>query len=399
MAFQRQIPSDELFSAQLEMLMQNGRIASMVANLLGVLAVLILLWPYYERLNLFLWCFGILALILIRSVQMTTSLATRAYQSKPARLFWWLLLGSALTGGVWSATFIYVSQSVPATLEYVLLLIVVIITAISLAVMAVIREYFLAFVFTALWPIAWWCLVHPWDNPYNLLIGLLLLGVSALFVLASSGIHDMFRAMLSLSWQQESMSRELGQITNSMRDRNRQLREARQQLTELANIDELTGLGNRRVVNKVLREEVNRARRAGTSVSVVLIDVDHFKKYNDTYGHPAGDEALRRLGDLMQNATARAGEVIARYGGEEFIAILPNTELPDAVRTAERLQRLVREENIAHKSSDVADYLTISQGVASVRPDEEIDPGSIVDSADAALYRAKREGRNGIAVA
>ena len=399
MAYQRQIPDQELFSAQLEMLMQHGRIASMSANLVGVLAYLLLLWPYFDALNMLLWGFGLLTLLLLRSLHMSNGLATRAYQNKPRSLFWWLIIGAALTGGWWSATFLYVLQIVPATLEYVLLLVVVVIAAISLAVMVVIREYYLAFLFSSLLPIAWWSIVHPWDNPYSLLIGALTLGVAGLLMMASSGIHEMFKTMLSLSWQQESMSRELGQITNSLRDRNKQLREARQQLTDLANIDELTGLGNRRVVNKVLREEVNRARRAGTSISVVLIDVDHFKNYNDTYGHPAGDEVLRSLGEIMQNATARAGEVIARYGGEEFIAILPNTELSDAVRMAERLQTLVREENMPHRSSEVADRITISQGVASVRPTEDIDPASIVDSADAALYRAKREGRNCIAVA
>lgn len=399
MTYQRQIPAEELFAAQLEILMQHGRIASVMANLVAVLAFLALLWPYFRLANLMLWGFAFLVLLLLRSLHMSSALSSRAYQYHPKHLFWWLIVGSTLTGGAWSATFIYVCQTVPAALQYVLLVIIVIIAAISLAAMAVIREYFLAYVFSALWPIAWWSLAHPWDNPYALLIGMFLLGISGLLVIASSSIHDMFLTMQSLSWRQEAMSRELGQITNSLRDRNRQLREARQQLTDLANIDELTGLGNRRVVNKVLRDEVNRARRAGTSISVVLIDVDHFKNYNDTYGHSAGDDVLRRLGDIMQSATARAGEVIARYGGEEFIAILPNAKLADAVRTAERLQRLVREENIPHKSSGVADRITVSQGVASVRPTDEVEPGSIVDAADSALYRAKREGRNGIAVA
>jgi diguanylate cyclase (GGDEF)-like protein len=290
------------------------------------------------------------------------------------------------------------SAALPVNLQYVLLLVIVMIAAISLAVMVVIREYFLAFVFAALWPIAWWSLVHFWDQPYNLFIGLLLLGVLGLLTLASNGIYETFRRMLSLNWQQEAMTRELGQITKSLRDRNGQLQEARRQLTDLANIDELTGLGNRRMINQTLRQEVNRARRAGGALSVILIDVDFFKKYNDTYGHPAGDEVLRRIGDIMLLATARAGEVAGRYGGEEFILVLPGAGLPDALRTAERLKSLIHEENMPHVNSDVSDRVTISQGVLSIMPDEAVDPGVLVDKADAALYRAKREGRNKIAV-
>jgi diguanylate cyclase (GGDEF)-like protein len=393
----RNISDDQLFSAQLELLMQHGRVASMISNLIGALAVMALLWPYYRASLLLLWGFGLLVLLLTRSMHMSSALSDRSFVSNPRGLFWQLIVGSALTGAVWSLTFIYVSATIPATMQYLMLLIIVMIAAISLAVMVVIREYFLVFIFASLWPVAWWSIVHFWEQPHNLLLGLLLLAVIGLLVGASNGIHETFRRMLSLSWQQETMARELGQITNSLRERNRQLQEARKQLTELANIDELTGLGNRRLINQVLRDEVNRARRKGGWLSVILIDVDFFKKYNDTYGHPAGDEVLKRLGQIMQRATARAGEVVARYGGEEFIVVLPGASQSDAVRTAERLQKFINDENISHTASDVADRVTISQGVLSVQPDEDVDPGVLIDRADAALYRAKREGRNRIA--
>ncbi|MFT4768053.1 MAG: diguanylate cyclase (GGDEF)-like protein [Glaciecola sp.] len=398
MIYLRNIPESELFSAQLELLMQHARVASMMANLIGVIAVMGLLWPYFDTGGLLLWGFGLLSLLLLRSLHMSSALADRRYLSGPQKLFWQLVLGSAVTGLVWSGTFILVSPYLPVTLQYLLLLIVVFISVISLAVMVVVREYFLAFIFAALWPIAWWSLAHFWDQPYNLLLGLLLLALTGLLTAAGNGIHDTFRRMLSLSWQQETMTRELGQITGSLRDRNVQLQEARRQLTDLANIDELTGLGNRRLINQTLRDEVNRARRSHGWVSVILIDVDYFKKYNDTYGHPAGDEVLRRIGDIMQRVTARAGEVAGRYGGEEFILVLPGAKAPDALRAAERLQRLVYEENIPHSASDVSDRISISQGVLSIMPDEDVDPGVLVDRADAALYEAKREGRDKIAL-
>lgn len=398
MIYLRNIPEDELFSAQLELLMQHGRVASMAANLLGATAVIALLWPYYATEDLLLWAFGLLILLLLRSVHMSSALADRRYLTRPKPVFWKLVFGSAITGLVWSGTFILVSPQLPLTLQYLLLLVIVIISSISLAVMVVVREHFLAFVFCALWPIAWWSLAHFWDQPYNLLLGLLLLALTALLTAASKGIHDTFRRMLSLSWQQEAMARELGQITGSLRDRNLQLQEARRQLTDLANIDELTGLGNRRFINQTLRDEVNRARRSEGWLSVVLIDVDFFKSYNDSYGHPAGDDVLRRIGGIMQRATARAGEVAGRYGGEEFILVLPGASASDALRVTQRLQRLVQQENIPHSASEVSDRVSISQGVLSVKPDQDIDPGVLIDRADAALYQAKREGRDKIAV-
>ncbi len=179
---------------------------------------------------------------------------------------------------------------------------------------------------------------------------------------------------------------------------NRQLRDARRQLTDLANVDELTGLGNRRLVNNVLQEEINRARRSGTLLSVIMLDVDYFKNYNDTYGHPAGDEVLQRLANVMQRATSRAGELVARYGGEEFILILPGASGITGMRTATRLRELVNLENILHETSEVSDHITVSQGLVTVRPDSELVPKSLIELADKALYRAKKAGRNAIEV-
>lgn len=398
MVYLRNIPENELFCAQLELLIQHGRVASMSAHLLGVLVTLAVVWPYLDTTSLLLWGFGILTLLLLRSLHMSSALAERRFQTRPRRLFWTLVLGSALTGAVWSITYIYASTLLPLNLQYLLLLVIIVIAAVSLAVMVVVREYFLAFVFTALWPIAWWLLAHHAEQSQNLVLGLLLLALSALLVAASGGIHQTFQRMLRLAWQQEAMARELGQITNSLRERNRQLQEARRQLTDLANVDELTGLGNRRRINEVLREEMRRAARAGSSLAVVLIDVDYFKAYNDTYGHPAGDEVLRRIGEVMQRVSARAGEVVARYGGEEFIVVLPGAGTDEAMGVARRLQALVAEENIPHGASAVADRITLSQGIAAMVPDGDTDALALVERADEALYGAKRGGRNRIEV-
>jgi diguanylate cyclase (GGDEF)-like protein len=232
-----------------------------------------------------------------------------------------------------------------------------------------------------------------------MLIGFVLLAFCALLLVVCDRVYRSFRNMIALTWEREAIAQELGDLTGSLRDRNRQLQDARRQLTDLANVDELTGLGNRRLVNNVLKEEINRARRGASELSVILLDVDYFKNYNDTYGHPAGDTVLQRLADLMQRATTRAGEVVARYGGEEFILILPGASAASALRTANRLRELVNAEAIPHETSQAAGHITISQGIVTARPDSELEPADLINLADKALYRAKDSGRNAIAVA
>jgi diguanylate cyclase (GGDEF)-like protein len=401
MIYQRHMPREELFSAQLEMLMQNGRIATVVSHLIGVGATVALFWPYLELTALLLWAAAFLILLLLRSLQMSNALVDRRFLTRPKRVFWQLVLGSAVTGLVWAAVYVFAANRVPLSLQYVFLLLITMMSAFSVGFSVVIREYFIAYLFASLWPIAWWSLAHYWQQPHNVLIGFSLLAFCALMLFVTNRIHESFRNMISLNWERETMANELSDLTGSLRDRNRQLRDARRRLSDLANIDELTGLGNRRLVNNVLAEEINRARRGDAELSVILLDVDYFKNYNDTYGHPAGDEVLQRLADLMQRATTRAGEVVARYGGEEFILVLPGASHESVRRTASRLQELVVLEHIPHKSSQVADHITISQGLVTVRPqpDDGIEPADLIKAADKALYDAKGAGRNAIAIA
>jgi diguanylate cyclase (GGDEF)-like protein len=399
MIYQRHIPREELFSAQLEMLMQNGQLATVASHLIGVGATIAMFWPFLEITGILLWASAFLIFLLLRSLHMSLALVNRSYLSNARGVYLTLVLGAALTGAVWAAVYIYAAHHVPITMQYAFLLLILMISAISVGFSVIIREYFVAYVFCSLWPIAWWSLVHYWEQPYNLMIGLALLAFCAVLLVICNRVYRSFRNMIALNWERETMARELGELTNSLRDRNRQLRDARRQLTDLANVDELTGLGNRRLVNNVLKEEINRARRGGAYLSVILLDVDYFKTYNDTYGHPAGDAVLQRLADLMQRATTRAGEVVARYGGEEFILVLPGAAPDAAMRTAKRLQDLVLDETIPHGGAEGAEVVTVSQGLVTVQPEGDLLPSELITRADKALYQAKERGRNRIVTA
>lgn len=170
------------------------------------------------------------------------------------------------------------------------------------------------------------------------------------------------------------------------------LAEANARLEELSLSDALTGIANRRHFDRRLEEEWRRCRRFDLPLAEILIDVDHFKAYNDAFGHPAGDECLRRVAGALSDRLRRAGDLVARYGGEEFVALLPGLSLADAYVVAEHLRTRVEALRIPHPSGKDA-FVTVSAGVASVVPGP--GPSSrLTSAADAALYEAKKRGRN-----
>ncbi|WP_188258917.1 diguanylate cyclase [Azospirillum tabaci] len=158
--------------------------------------------------------------------------------------------------------------------------------------------------------------------------------------------------------------------------------------------DGLTGIANRRRFDEVLRREWRRCGRAQLPLSLIMLDVDQFKPYNDHYGHQAGDECLRAVAQLLAEQMMRPGDLIARYGGEEFVCLLPETDEDGAVQVAERLRETVAERRLPHAVSHVADHVTISLGVATARPMLDDTPDRLTQLADGLLYEAKRAGRN-----
>ena len=208
-------------------------------------------------------------------------------------------------------------------------------------------------------------------------------GISIPYGLADGGeIYPMTRL--------EERKRELEQMIEA---RTQELAEANRQLEILSNTDGLTNIGNRRYFDRVLQEEWNRGHRATSPLALIMLDIDYFKRFNDHYGHLAGDACLQRLAHALCQSGRRAGELIARYGGEEFVVLLPNTDSRAALDTARHIQQVLASLAIPHHQTSPS-IVTVSLGVASMIPSSDYSPVELVRQADAALYQAKQSGRN-----
>lgn len=183
-------------------------------------------------------------------------------------------------------------------------------------------------------------------------------------------------------------------LESKVKQRTLELEAANQQLEALSATDGLTGLANRRRFDAYWAEEWHRASRTVAPLAVIMLDVDHFKAYNDHYGHQQGDACLRRVGEALRLNVRRAGELVARYGGEEFVVVMPGATVEQALQMAEAVHAAIRDARIAHAASPVAAELTVSLGVAVGTPHATDLPDRLVQAADAALYEAKRQGRN-----
>jgi diguanylate cyclase (GGDEF)-like protein len=176
------------------------------------------------------------------------------------------------------------------------------------------------------------------------------------------------------------------------------LQSATRKIENLANVDGLTVLYNRRYFDQRLELETRRQQRNGRPLSLLMADIDSFKPFNDTYGHQAGDECLRNVAAVLKKSGARSSDITARYGGEEFVMLLPDTDEHGAMRVATTVQSGIRELGIRHESSTISDIVTLSIGITTVTPDRRMLPEEIIQLADNALYKSKRNGKNQIQV-
>jgi diguanylate cyclase (GGDEF)-like protein len=173
-----------------------------------------------------------------------------------------------------------------------------------------------------------------------------------------------------------------------------ELQEANRKLEILAHLDGLTQISNRRSFDRFLHQEWLRLRRGGQSIALILLDVDFFKNYNDTYGHQLGDECLIKIAQALQQNANRPADMVARYGGEEFAVILSDTDESGAIVVAQNIHQAIAQLQIPHATSEVNDYITVSIGIASLIPTVSLTPEYLIQLADQALYQAKQGGRN-----
>lgn len=199
--------------------------------------------------------------------------------------------------------------------------------------------------------------------------------------------------------ERDSAYQALRDLQNALEISNAQLEESNRELQRLSSLDGLTGIANRRQFDKIMEQEWQRALRNCAELSLIMIDIDYFKLFNDSYGHQAGDDCLRSVALALARIVHRPSDIVARYGGEEFAVILPETDTEGALRVAEKMREAVTRLNVRHEDSKVADKVTLSIGVSSMSPRGGDNPDILLAAADDALYRAKHAGRNRVELA
>lgn len=201
---------------------------------------------------------------------------------------------------------------------------------------------------------------------------------------------ELHRHKAALKEKTVQLDRKLGELKRLQH----QLEESNKQLRQLSTTDSLTGLSNRRRFDELCGEEWGRGQRSNHPLSLLILDIDHFKHYNDTYGHAAGDECLKSVALALSQSLMREVDNIARIGGEEFAILLPDSDLAGARVVGERVRQTISDLNIQHRSSPTANHVTISIGAACVMPSNQRSIKMLYTSADNALYAAKKRGRN-----
>ncbi|MGC2049381.1 MAG: diguanylate cyclase [Gallionella sp.] len=204
------------------------------------------------------------------------------------------------------------------------------------------------------------------------------------------------QAKVAAMYRLVRMQRALVQLTEQLNQANEQLNVANQELHRVSVTDGLTGIPNRRVFDELLVREWRRCARLHKPISVVMLDVDYFKKFNDRYGHQAGDQCLKAAAKVIASAVPRASDLAARYGGEEFVLILSETDAEGARAVANRIREQVAGLKVPNEDSPHR-YVTLSCGISTVLPSDNMPVEKLVKSADNALYMAKKQGRNTVA--
>ena len=403
---------EHLRAKRLELIYKQS-IITFIGNAIAGLLVTVLFWQKYNPTILSIWLLTNTLVLAFRSgasyLYNSSRLAGKSYE-------WCFNIfntGSVLTGILWGIIAIYICAFGTLTSCTTILIIIAGIVAGSFALNAASFPSFTAFSWSALVPISMYFLLMTDSHEY-------FLGIFALFFLGiltimSYSMNKMIFRYFSYETENikliEKLAEEKGMVMKLNKDLNKDLKLQKKIETELKNeklkveslvekllklstIDGLTGIPNRRHFDEYMGKEWSRCAREQISLSLILCDIDHFKDYNDHYGHLKGDNCLRKIASTLSEHARRGGDMAARYGGEEFAIILPNTNLDNAIILAQQVHQAVRDMALEHKASATDNIITASFGVASIIPNRDILSSTLISLADKAMYKAKQGGRN-----
>jgi diguanylate cyclase (GGDEF)-like protein len=394
MLYQQKIANNHLRSLLLSEHLRHSRFGLPGVQLLAVVAVLGLVWFQVDTKVLIGWAMAMFLLSALQVVQTSRAMRQKAFIDRPVRTETFLTLGAVINGGAWALSVIWLEPQLPDMTFYFLLLLVTVMVVTAMAVISVVRVVYQCWLLSTIVPIA--CLLswHFDQRPFNLQMSLSLLGLTIVLLFVGHWVSQSFSELTRSSLEKQAMNEEFSTLSENLKERNFQLQQLRDQLAEMATVDELTGLRNRRGGNQLLEIELDRAKRSHVPLAVVAVDVDCFKQYNDTYGHPSGDRVLQRVAQTLLSTTSRAGEAAIRMGGEEFLLVLPGADGDDAMKTAGLVRQRLEASAIAHGASTVASHLTVSLGVVSCIPEVKTKVDDLLAGADQALYESKSQGRD-----
>ena len=401
-------------SKKLEVLLNQSKVGLFGGSLVTTLVVIIF-WNRTNHTYLIAWLgFYYLGSYLRYRVGDNDYLRNLRRNTIDKTLILYALL-TFLCGASWGLMSVYILQG--DVLAYGLFIIILAegMAASGATLYAVYPFVFVSFAFPALLPLAIYLLMQEGsiENVHGQLV------LVFLVLMTASAVRLRKLVLKSIAYQFENLRLldELELEKKQVSDLNEHLEKDLEQLRErdvllsnekdkaenlakklliLSTRDGLTGIPNRRHFDEFLAKEWNRAIRSGSKLSLIMCDIDHFKTYNDQYGHQKGDHCLQQITAILEEHTRREGDLAARYGGEEFAIVLPDTTLESAIKNAEKITSAIEKRAIPHDASDISNVVTVSMGVTTIKPDQNVFSATLIAQADKSLYQAKTEGRNRI---
>ncbi len=379
-----------MFQKKVRMLYRNQT----QSGLLSIMASAIIAYLSIDSSNIiagFAWWFGFVAVMLLRTWNtfqfhvLLDSAQTIDYKYWYKRFF----IGAVFAGLGWTAGAFIVGCYLDSISQIFIFIILIGVGSAAIPLLGIFQNLMISFQLLSTMPFVIYVAVTLQDR------GVLLMVLFALYMVAI--LLSIRRMDASLS-ESLSLQYENTRIVSSLSESNQELQFANEKLETLTLEDELTGLYNRRYFEMQLKAEWKRETREQKVLTLMVIDIDYFKLYNDTYGHAEGDTCLKRVAQVLKSCLNRPADIVARIGGEEFVMMLPDVDVKGVLTLAQQIKEQLQHAALTHGTSPLGENLTVSIGAASVIPGEDTTALGLFKAADKALYKAKAKGRNQVVI-